>query len=417
MKRPIHTHLFSLFTALTLTGALAQPALAAIVRIDGVEATPKNDFTPNVDRFGQAPYQAADSLVPHNINIEDCKAISAVQTGARVRFTWTWQDKAALNLTPVYGVKIAAPGMSCDANSMTESVTANGCQIVWSDRSFTNPLSASGEIADIDFKTLLGTYAADPGGLNCNANSESDAKIYFVLPTNTGIGTTTTTGYTGTAMNIHLDLAPPPTPTLSELAAGNANLRVTWEQADSTDTTVSARIYWSDTPFTATNAASQAQHSGTLTGTSFQITGLTNGTTYYVSVTAVDNHGNESAGSPVRTGVPVITYDLWSKYQEDGGTEQGGYSPCSAQPRGQAGPLVLLGGLGLLVLLAFRRRTRMVAVKLLLVGWVAAPLLIAAPAHAVSPQTASLDFRVSHYEPGVDKPFPSRTPYSDVMKD
>ncbi len=416
MKRPTHKHLFSLFAALTLTGALSQTALAAVVRIDAVEATPKNDFTPDVVRFGQPPYQAADSLVPHNLNIADCKAISAVQTGARVRLTWTWQDKQALNLTPVYGIKVAAPGQSCDANSMTESVTANGCQIIWSDRSFSNPLTASGEIVDVDFKSLLGPYAADPGGNNCNANTESDSKIYFVLPSNTGIGGSTSV-YLGTSMNIHLDLAPPPTPTMDDPAPGNANLRVSWTQADSTDTTVSARVYWSDQPFTPANASTQASHSGTMTGTSFQITGLQNGTTYYVSVTAVDNNGNESSGSPVKTGVPVITYDLWNKYQEDGGQEQGGYAPCNAQPHGNGGPMALLSAFTLLVLLVARRRTRVPVAKIAIALLVCAPLAIPAEAQAVSPQTASVDFRISNYTPSIDKAFPSRTPYADVMKD
>ena len=416
MKRPTHKLLVSLSTAVALVSAFAQPALAAVVRIDSVEATPKNDFTPSVDRFGQPPYQAADSLVPHNLNIEDCKAISAVQTGARVRFTWTWQDKAPLNLTPVYGVKLAPPSINCDANSMTESVTANGCIVLWSDRSFSNPLTAYGEIVDVDFKTLLGTYAADPSGINCNANTETDVRIYFVLPATTMVAGSATT-YTGTAMAIHLDLAPPPTPTADTPAPGNANLRVTWTQADSTDTTVSARVYWSDQPFTATNATTQTSHSSTLTGTSYQITGLENGKTYYVSVTAVDNHGNESAGSPVMTGTPVITYDLWSKYQEDGGQEQGGYSPCSAQPRGNAGPMALLGALGLIVLFLARRRSRVHAAKALLLFFIAVPLAIPVQAQAASPQTASVDFRVSNYTPSVDKSFPSRTPYADVMKD
>ena len=238
MKRPTHTFLVPFCTALTLVSAFAQPALAAIVRIDAVEATPKNDFTPDVTRFGQPPFQAADSLVPHNLNIEDCKAISAVQTGARVRFTWTWQDKAPLNLTPVYGVKVAAPGQSCDANSMTESLTTNNCQIVWSDRSFSNPLTASAEIVDIDFKALMGTYATDPGGMNCNANTEADAKVYFVLPATTMVAGSATT-YTGTAMNIHLDLAPPQTPTTSELCGGLASCEP-WHDAH-----VGARMSWS----------------------------------------------------------------------------------------------------------------------------------------------------------------------------
>jgi MYXO-CTERM domain-containing protein len=417
MKRPIDTLLMLLFAALAVLSLLPQSALAQtpIVRIDSVEATPKNDFTPDATRFGVPPYNASNSLVPHILNIQDCKAISAVQTGARVRITWSWTNKALLNLSPTYGVKIAPPALSCDANAMAETVVANGCIPIWLDKSFTNPLTASGEIVDVDFKALLGSYASDPTGSNCDANAETDAKIYFILPSTPGIGGTST-GFVGTIMNLHVDLAPPPTPTVSTPEPGNANLRVTWAQADPTDTTISGRVYWSDQPFTSAEARDQASHSDTMTGTTYQITGLNNGTKYYVSVTAVDANGNESSGSPVLSGVPVVTYDLWSKYQEDGGQEQGGYSPCSAQPQGHAGPLALLGAFVLTLLLVVRRRAR-VAKLLVLAVFVAAPLLVANVAQAASPQTMSADVRFSSYKPGIDNAFPSRTPYADIMKD
>ncbi len=422
MKRPTHIHLVPLFTAWTLVSLVAQPALAAIVRIDAIApTTSKSIFTPDVTRFGQPPFQAANSLVTHTLNIADCRTISTVSSAndARVQFTWTWQDKtqvAPLNLSPVYGIKIAPPGTSCDANAMIESTTANGCLILWSDHSFSNPLTASSEILNIDFKLLLGTYGADPSGLNCDANTETDTKIYFVLPTGTSTGGTTS-GYLGTQMTVHLDLAPPATPTMDTPAPGNTNLRISWTQADPTDTTIAARVYWSDQPFTADFASLQTSHSGTMTGTSYQITGLDNGTKYYVSVTAVDANGNESAGAPVLTGIPVITFDLWNKYQEDGGQEQGGYSPCSAQPHGNPGPLAVLGVLGVLVLFVARRRRARVPVTTVVLLLLCAPLASPAAAQSVSPQTASLDFRVSSYKPGIDNAFSGHSPYADVMKD
>ena len=407
-----------LLLALASASLWAPSASAAIARIDAMEVTPKNDFLPDTSRFGVPPFQAADANIGHTLNIADCKAISAVQTGARVRFTWTWADKAAANLTPVYGLKLAPPGSNCDANSMTESVTANGCHVIWADRSFANGFSAAAEIADIDFKTLIGSYGSDPAGGPCNAGVEADAKIYFVLPTTT-FGTAAS-GYLGTAMNVHLDLAPPPTPSMDEPAPGNGNLRITWTQADPTDTTISARVYWSATPFTPATAQNQASHSSTLSGTTYQITGLDNGTSYYVSVTAVDNHGNESWGAPVKMGVPVITYDLWSKYQESGGKEQGGFSPCSAGPRGRPLALASLGGLAVLLVLArrFRRGLPRRLQRLAALAAVAATAMAALPAaHAVSPQTASLDLRVIRYKPGIDNAFSSDGPYGKIMKD
>lgn len=418
---PLKVLIFSLLFALLA----AQPVLAAVVRIDGIAAAPKNDFTPAVSRFGQPPFTASDPLISHTLNIADCKAISSVQYGANVRITFSWTDKSPLTFG-TYTIKVAPPGASCDANSDTESVTANGCIVKPQDKNFST-LTAVGEEVDVDFKALLGTYAADAAGANCNANTEVDAKIYFVLPTTPGIGGTSS-GYLGTFMNIHVDLAPPATPTISSVLAGNQNLVVNFAQADSTDTTVSGKVYWSDQPFTSPNASAQPSQSAVITGTSYQITGLQNGKTYYVSVTGVDANGNESQGSPVVSAVPVLTYDLWNKYQADGGTEQGGFSPCNAQPVGNAGVLALVLALGLLTILARRRRVtakvaaensgKGVAKKMLpLLLLTTAPLLFARQAHAVSPQTASAELRISSYKPGIDKPFGGTGPYSKIIGD
>lgn len=399
-------------------------AEAAVVRIDSVAATPNNDWTPDTTRFGQPPYQAADSLVPHVVNIADCKAISAAESGAKVRFTWSWTDKTLINLTPVYGIKVAAPGTSCDGNTMTTGTGTNECYVQTQDHSFSNPLTAQAEETDIDFRVLLGNYVADAAGENCNAGTETDAKIYFVLPaTNTFGGSTTT--YSGTSLNVHLDLAPPATPTISSVAAGNGNLRVNFAQADSSDGTVSARVYWSDTTFTQEQATSLSGQSGVLTGSSYQITGLVNGKTYYVSVSAIDANGNESQGSKIAKGVPVITYDLWSKYQEDGGGEEGGFSPCNAQPSGRPGALAGLTALAALVLFAARRRSLRLRMPARAVGKLLVPAAVVLLsgtaqdvwAQATSPQTSSLDIRISRYKPSIDKAFGSSAPYASVMGD
>ena len=407
--------------ALLLT---AQPTLAAVVRIDSVAATPNNDWTPDTTRFGTPPYQAADSLISHVVNIADCKAIAAVQNGAKVRLGWTWLDKAPLNLTPTYGIKVAAPGTSCDGNTMTPGTGTNECYVQTQDHSFSNPLTASDEQTDIDFKVLLGSYVLDPTGAGCEAGTETDAKIYFVLPTTPTFGGTTST-YLGTSLNVHVDLAPPATPTISSVLAGNNNLRVNFAQADTSDGTVSARVYWSESTFTQDVATSLPNHSGVLTGTSYQITGLENGKTYYVAVSGIDANGNESQGSKISKGVPVITYDLWNKYQTEGGTEEGGFSPCNAQPTGHAGAWGLLAGLSALVLIAFRRRqARPAPARVPQTLKRVLPLLLVAgaltshnaQAQSASPQTSSLDIRISRYKPSFDKGL-SGTPYASVMGD
>jgi hypothetical protein len=75
----------------------------------------------------------------------------------------------------------------------------------------------------------------------------------------------------------------PATPTLDTLTSQNNALTVNWESVAGA---TGYQIYYGTTPFDATNLpTTSAVSSGT--NTSYQLTGLTNGTTYYVAVAAL----------------------------------------------------------------------------------------------------------------------------------
>lgn len=388
-------------------GTLAAPGVASAlqIQIDGITTAPGADYTPNA-RLGVTTSLLADSSVAHVVNYSDCKAIFAADSPV-VRVTWSWTDKPIALLSPRYGVKLAPPGATCDGNSMTESNTDSGCKILASDKSFANPLTGSGELTDIDLSALL-------NGVDCAVQQEVEARIYFIT-TDNSTGVTQTLSQT---FNLLLDTKAPNPPTLDSLAGGGKNLRLTWSHID-TAVTNYARVYWSTVPFTASAPSTATNKSDKLTGTSYQIQDLDNGTTYYVAVTAIDANDNESAAAEVREGVPVEVQDFWQYYKASGGSSDAGYYGCSASTGGAAGGS---GGALLLLVLAAAalvlRRVRGLAVVGL--GLAAVTALAPTSAQAESPRTSSLDLRFGYYSPQVDREFAStngQTPYATVFGD
>ncbi|MFZ4577083.1 MAG: MXAN_2562 family outer membrane beta-barrel protein [Myxococcota bacterium] len=386
----------------------AAAAQAVTIQIDSIVGKPGSDFTPN-DRLGLTSNQIGLGKVTHVINIADCETIRA-HASPKIRITWSWLDKNVLQATPQYGIKIAPPGRSCDENDMTESASDSACKVITSDHDFDNPLTASGQTVDIDLRDVLGDTA-------CNVDATTGAKIYFIVK-DLSTGTATTT-VTGVALNVDVDLEAPKAPTLTGLSSGSENLKATWEHVD-TATTLSSRVYWSKQPLTAATAWMAEGKSSVLTATSYQITGLTNGTTYYVSVSAIDANDNESDGSVVMSGAPLEVQDLWQYYKANGGTEQGGYYGCSSGRTGTGNLSWLLLFLPLVVL-ATRRKLQFARLSrgILTLGAIGTlGMLAAGEARAESPQTSSLDLRFGSYQPGIDREFAKTTgavPYADVL--
>ncbi len=388
--------------------AIGAPAAALTIQIDGIEAAPGSDYTP-VERLGLVSSKVGDALVKHVINIADCEGVMAAKSPI-IRLRWSWSDRVQSLTsvpTPAYGIKVSAAGKSCSTTDMNELSTtvASDCFVVTANHAFGNSLTGSGEAVDINLAKLIG----DTG---CNTGSENTANVYFIVTTaGAGVGSTT---FTGVVFNITLDFLAPAAPTITQLDSGDSNLRVAWSHLDTT-ASLSARVYWSEVAFSQASAWSLDNHSDTLTGTSYQITGLTNSQPYYVSVTALDVNGNESNGAPVKHATPIPVQDMWGYYKANGGAERGGYAPCSAGPHANSPwTLAIMVVLGLGVIVLRRRRPPMalpIALGLLFV--------CAAPrdALAVSPQTNSFEVRIGNYKPNIDSEFPKATPYADILND
>ncbi len=106
------------------------------------------------------------------------------------------------------------------------------------------------------------------------------------------------------------------------------------------------------------NAGTGTTVSG-LSGSTYTITGLTDGTTYTVGVAAVDGSGNVGPLGSVACDFPAPVNDFWKLYRQDGGQAGGGY--CALEAVGApVGSSLAVAGLGTVALAVARRRRRRV---------------------------------------------------------
>ena len=422
----------ALTVGLALTVALAllatpRVAEAAQVKIVSITAAPgaSDGFLPD-DRLGLVGHTVGDNVVTHTINKADCEAILSATT-ATVRVTWNWSDYATLALTaatsgrgsgtaaPHYAIKMSTPDNTCSISEFAESdPSIDKCSFIAAERKFTS-IATTDEIFDIDLKKLMGSPD------DCNGNVDGTASIYFILD-DAGLGI----AIAGVALEFDIDTKAPDAPTINAVSAGNENLKVTWTTVDEA-TTKYSRVYWSKVSFPASAPTQATSHSGLQEDSSYQITGLTNGETYYVAVTSIDEFDNESVAAKVVQASPVPVQDLWQSYKANGGAAEGGYYGCTAGRTapgsagtgpgstgpGSSGPWwILLAGVALLLLR--RRKTGVAAALLIACVTIALPQ----PSFAESPRTMSLDIQAGYYTPMIDREFSETTgatPYGDMM--
>jgi hypothetical protein len=130
------------------------------------------------------------------------------------------------------------------------------------------------------------------------------------------------------------------------------------------------------------------------TTTSHRITGLKNGTTYGVTIAAIDKYGNIGLPTAAVTGQPFPTVDFYSEYKKQGGAAQGGYC-AMARTTSRCAGIIGLGLLGLVLAVVGRKwkRKRRPFGPGALIFLISAATLASAPARAQA---------ITHYEDDVD---------------
>ncbi|MFA6440044.1 MAG: LamG-like jellyroll fold domain-containing protein, partial [Bacteriovoracaceae bacterium] len=211
-----------------------------------------------------------------------------------VRISNIARDPSTFNLQlPPVNLTAAATGLNIDLN------WSNGGGGVPFKKYFIYRGADSTTLALIDSTT--GTSYTDNGGL-------TEELQYFYKVTSQD-----STDFEGAqsfaAMDTTQDIVPPNAPSLYSVTAGNNALDVQWSKTLATDV-VKYRIYLN---------AILTDSTANDTDTAKVVTGLTNGTAYVVTVSAVDNVGNESIVSNSKYGTP--TAPLLGQYSNDANTQ------------------------------------------------------------------------------------------------
>jgi hypothetical protein len=205
---------------------------------------------------------------------------------------------------------------------------------------------------------------------------------------------------------IHLDSVAPSPPTNVVATPLDAAILVTWKMPTPAAGTARFKLYV--TPSTGNEIVAASEGALNLTA---QITGLTDGVTYRVAVSALDDAGetgNESARSEPAQVTPQQAEDFWTRYQRLGGQARGG---CASSE-------VPLWGLVVAILvLARRRRSR------LLLGVGVVSCLVSLPARAQSAGLEkpsflrlTLQLRGAAFKPNVDSEKSlTGQPYRDIF--
>lgn len=380
------------------------------VTIQSIAKSSAGDWTPP-DHLGLGTSTPGGINDIHYVNRSDCYSIIAA-ANPKVTISWTWQPTTISLSTSFSAVtKVAPAGKSCLETALQETDTLSAC-IVNGQVDYASGKTYS---FDVDMRDLVGRKTT------CAEGTEADATVYILVNDQAAAVGTVGTSQQVVPFKIRfaIDLAGPAAPTIGSVAAGNKNLHVSWTHPDEAAVAASY-VYWAELPFDATairDGTVAVGKSAKLTAKEYQIKDLTNGKKYYVSVTAADARGNESNLAPLKTAAPIPVYDAWQYYKEQGGTEEGGFAPCSAGPT-TAGWGWLLALLAPALLLLARRRRLLARPAGLALAVFLATIPAVREAAAESPQSGSMDLRFGRYLPQIDSAFSgAKKPYADVFSD
>lgn len=186
-----------------------------------------------------------------------------------------------------------------------------------------------------------GSLTTDGGVVACGADGITRTHrlcgaIEYTVFTGVSCGTATTT--TASPLKVVYDTAPPIAPTITEYAAQDEGVKVTFTVDSDTAVVILEVRAQGEADYR------QIQETSTASAATIIGKGLVNNTTYDVRLRARDSAGNTSEPSSSVAVTPIKTLGFYGFYRQAGGTDGG----CSSAP----GLLFLLGA----ALLFWRRR-------------------------------------------------------------
>jgi fibronectin type III domain protein len=200
--------------------------------------------------------------------------------------------KRALTATSSVTVPSVPSGVAASAGnaqvavSWTASTGATSYDVYYSTSAAVSTTSNLGSISSTTTSALV-------SGLTNNTT------YYFVVTAVNGAGQSTASSPAASAAPSAV-ITTPSVPTGVTATAGNAQVTVSW--------TASTGATSYDVYYSTSAAVSTTSYSGSITAatTSALVSGLTNGTTYYFIVTAVNGSGTSAASSPAASASPSV---------------------------------------------------------------------------------------------------------------
>ena len=203
------------------------------------------------------------------------------------------------------------------------------------DRGSNRRVSASGAFSDPDGGALSYTAASDNPGIATVSVSDDTVTVTGVAEGSVSIRVTADDGQSG-RLTQDFQLLVTPTPTapsnVRAMGGGSRRLDVIWDAA--TAAPHGYRVRWRAEGFVFLPFNSAVVESGT----SYTISGLTDGTTYVAQVYTLDAEGNDGPSSDTASGVagafPTAPKDLRVTGLREAGALRVEWAPADSQPNG-----------------------------------------------------------------------------------
>lgn len=266
----------------------------------------------------------ANLLSPANerpwINIADCEELGGDDEGPNLRLGWALPaGLTATWLNPQEADVFISSSETCSAVTFEiGEVAETGSDVTIEEG------QVEGEFPVLDVETYTLADLIDDSEFDCAGSTEGDHYLCLTweFTYTNQVGNDVTDSYYAAA-ELRIDLMPPGMPTLEDVEPGEENLKVYWTEPGDDDV-AGYVIYWREA-----GAGDDAWQNKTEAGENADnttITGLTNGTSYEVTVAAYDQAENEGlAADPPQTETPTPIQDGFEHYREAGGSEQGGF--------------------------------------------------------------------------------------------
>lgn len=293
---------FALFALSIMAGLILPHTASAETYVDSWKMT---------SSLTASPYDSDDKLM---MNVSRCVDMFDISTG-EISFLFTLSGE---NATPgsdaIYSVKFAKGNEICNSD-VTEKESEDECDTLILENKLTTTTSP------IELRFKVNELSSAQNAESCENLNESSYLYLIVFDPNNSY-TTYTVKY---ILDFHT--ARPTAPSNIKAEAGGSSIKVSWDEVSGQN---SYKVYYGKEGSVISAGDKPESLSGFKTATSLSTSitlksGISADNTYLISVTTIDDEGNESLIGEVATVETVASKDFWQSYREENMDVEGGF--------------------------------------------------------------------------------------------